>query len=247
MCRASVSNEGDVARLLVRWPRFQMLATLVLRTRDAVLDDIAAGIWDAEFGAALDDLTIEVGYSPTGGTFIPSARVTFRDRDSGAGFLIPLVDLPPDADLDGVPDASDNCPDFPNPAHQVPVDCNADGDTDDFGEATGEQCDRDGDTVGDECDNCPDTPNRFQEDVDDDGTGDACEVPQGKCELPDGSCEEVSRDDCTEAGGTYTGDGTACAGSDNVPTVTEWGTFALAMLLLTIAALGIARRRPTTD
>jgi hypothetical protein len=58
-----------------------------------------------------------------------------------------------DADGDGVPDASDNCPSVSNPG----------------------QADGDGDGVGDVCDNCPSTANADQLDADGDGTGDACD------------------------------------------------------------------------
>ena len=58
-----------------------------------------------------------------------------------------------DSDGDGVPDASDNCPNTPNPS----------------------QADADGDGVGDACDNCPNTPNPNQADADSDGVGDACD------------------------------------------------------------------------
>ena len=58
-----------------------------------------------------------------------------------------------DFDLDGVPDAQDNCPCNANPS----------------------QADSDHDGVGDACDNCPLRPNPMQEDNDDDGVGDVCD------------------------------------------------------------------------
>ncbi len=65
-------------------------------------------------------------------------------------------DAPPvDADNDGVPDSSDNCP----------LVANAD------------QADADGDGIGDACDNCVDVANPDQADEDQNGIGDACEVP----------------------------------------------------------------------
>lgn len=74
-------------------------------------------------------------------------------RKSG-GIELPCV-IPPvtDTDLDGVPDALDNCAYIPN-----------------------DQADGDGDGVGDACDNCPFDPNSDQADWDNDGGGDACET-----------------------------------------------------------------------
>jgi len=63
----------------------------------------------------------------------------------------------PDRDLDGVPDASDNCPSDSNP----------------------EQFDTDRDLVGDTCDNCPDHSNPGQTDTDRDSIGDVCDQSGG--------------------------------------------------------------------
>jgi len=77
----------------------------------------------------------------------------------GPGFPLILLegDTPPnictDADLDGVPDLTDNCPATPNPT----------------------QDDTDADGLGDACDNCPDDYNPGQDDTDSDGTADACD------------------------------------------------------------------------
>jgi hypothetical protein len=80
-----------------------------------------------------------------------------------------------DTDGDGVPDATDNCPDDANPNQE-----DADGD------GLGGVCDNcptvynpnqedaDGDGVGDACDNCPTIQNSDQADSDGDGVGDVC-------------------------------------------------------------------------
>jgi hypothetical protein len=60
-----------------------------------------------------------------------------------------------DADVDGVPDADDNCRDDPNP----------------------EQQDADEDGIGDVCDNCSLDANPGQEDADGNGLGDVCDCP----------------------------------------------------------------------
>jgi len=107
-----------------------------------------------------------------------------------------------DTDEDGIPDASDNCPNHYNPS-QVDTDENGFGntcDTDDDGDGAldtvdncpltvnhlqldidedgrGDECDEDmdGDGVDNEDDNCPTKPNADQADQDDDGVGDACD------------------------------------------------------------------------
>ncbi|MBU0982265.1 MAG: thrombospondin type 3 repeat-containing protein [candidate division Zixibacteria bacterium] len=81
-----------------------------------------------------------------------------------------------DGDNDGIVDASDNCPQTPNPEQE-------DSDSDGVGDycdncpdsANAGQLDSDGDTVGDFCDNCPAIANTNQQDTDGDGVGDVCE------------------------------------------------------------------------
>ncbi len=67
------------------------------------------------------------------------------------------ADPPPDADGDGIPDATDNCPTVPNP----------------------QQLDKDGDLLGNACDNCWQVANPTQADEDGDGVGDACDSCPG--------------------------------------------------------------------
>ncbi len=105
-----------------------------------------------------------------------------------------------DNDRDGVPQDTDNCPNYDNPdqadtdgdglgdaCDNCPYDANADQlDTD--GDGIGDECDNceyvynedqldtDRDGIGDECDNCPETANHDQEDTDGDDIGDACDI-----------------------------------------------------------------------
>ncbi|MEW5924942.1 MAG: thrombospondin type 3 repeat-containing protein, partial [Candidatus Zixiibacteriota bacterium] len=109
-------------------------------------------------------------------------KVTYEYMNAAKGDMI-FVDTKelqiysyPDADADGVPDFTDNCPATYNPGQE-----NSDADT--FGNACDNcpnvtnptQVDGDGDTVGDLCDNCISTPNTDQINSDTDPLGDVCD------------------------------------------------------------------------
>jgi len=96
---------------------------------------------------------------------------------------------PPDSDGDGIPDATDNCPDDPNSDQ---ADLNGDG--------LGDACDADADGVPDATDNCPLVANADQHDTDGDGLGDACDADDDG----DGICDPGLTD-------------SSCDGSDNCP------------------------------
>jgi hypothetical protein len=129
-----------------------MAEDLELKSRDEVIDTAAKHIFDVEQGAAVE-VDIELAYVRAGYDFIPAAIVTFEDELLSEVIIIPIVDIPPDKDLDGIEDTKDNCDDKSNP----------------------EQLDRDQDGVGDKCDNCPDVSNPKQDDSNGDHIGDACE------------------------------------------------------------------------
>jgi hypothetical protein len=77
--------------------------------------------------------------------------------DTATVTITVLPPPPPDTDEDGVPDASDNCPEAANPQQE-----NADGD------GMGEACDPDddNDTIPDASDRCPDSDDTVDEDHD---------------------------------------------------------------------------------
>jgi len=90
------------------------------------------------------------------------------------GQRLVVHEAPSDADMDGVPDASDNCPSVPNP-DQLDSDTDGQGDCCDMDWAG--WIDGDADGVNDNlCDNCPTVPNPLQEDWNHDGIGDACQI-----------------------------------------------------------------------
>jgi hypothetical protein len=86
-----------------------------------------------------------------------------------------------DGDLDGIPDAFDDCPSVANPT----------------------QSDLDFDGRGDACDNCPVVANSAQVDVDSDGTGDACDqCPTDPAKVVPGVCGCGVSDVDSDADGT---------------------------------------------
>jgi len=132
--------------------------------------------------------------------------------------------LPPDADGDGVLDASDNCPLVANPAQ---TDSDGDGLGDICDDCPGitnpNQLDSDGDGLGDPCDNCPLVANASQADTDGDGAGDACD-PCATDPLNDSDADDVcgDSDNCVNIANTDQSDadgdglGDAC---DNCPLI----------------------------
>jgi hypothetical protein len=190
MVRGSVSNTGQIARMLVRWPRFVLPAGMVLRSRAAVLDELAQHLTDVEFGRSVK-MNAYLAYERTGAHYLPMAVMEYNDGESAEIVTAVLVALPPDPDKDGI-GSTDNCPN----------------------RANADQADRDGDGDGDACDNCPDVVNPGQQDADSDGTGDACAIADGACVFRTGTCDDATAAQCAAVGGLYQGNGSGCAGVD---------------------------------
>lgn len=203
--RLAISNLGKVARVLAVWPQFIVPSGLELRPRLAVLNEAAQRVMDTVRGAAVE-MAVELVYFRYGTVFLPAALVAFDTPFLGEEIIVPLVPVPADEDLDGIPDEQDNCPDTPNPMQE----------------------DRDKDGVGDACDNCPDTANRLQQDSDGNGIGDACEPIACEPQLGDrdgdrigdacDNCPTLPNPDQEDEDGDKIGD--AC---DNCPRVANPG------------------------
>ena len=106
---------------------------------------------------------------------------------------------PPDQDLDGIPDATDNCVHIPNP-DQSDVDHDGAGDACDS--------DDDGDLILDALDNCPMSANPEQSDADLDNIGDVCDldIDGDTIENAVDNCLIVPNPDQTDTDGDLIGD-----------------------------------------
>jgi len=116
-----------------------------------------------------------------------------------------------DYDGDGVMDDTDNCRVASNPDQ-----ANTDVIVSPPGDALGDVCDSedDGDGVLDPFDNCTMVPNPLQEDIDADGTGDACDDSDGDSIVDrDDNCYAVQNTDQAEHDADGTGD--ACDPEDD--------------------------------
>jgi hypothetical protein len=141
--------------------------------------------YDLNVAAGSHAIGVRAGNTGTGrNPFVD--YVTFPASGSGG------TDPGADRDVDGILDASDNCPDVYNP-----------GQRDDDRDGVGNKCDTgsnpptdtDNDTVPDSSDNCPNVANSGQVDTDNDGIGDACDTP-----TPTGSAVLVGAGDISSGG-----------------------------------------------
>lgn len=178
----------------------------------------AAGVVTFDLGnlAAGASATATVVVTPTAeGVITNTASVSAAEIDVNLddNTASVMTAVGPDADGDGIDDATDNCPMAAN-GDQADADgdglgnvCDncqdvanadqADGDGDGSGDAcdncptdaNNDQADADGDGVGNVCDNCPQDANGNQADADSDGAGDACDdCPNDAAKLSPGDC-----------------------------------------------------------
>jgi hypothetical protein len=111
LTRVAVSNEGECARMLIRWPTFRLVPGLELRARPDVVSDAAQRIFEAQSDSAIGlgtevEVNIEIGYADVGGGMLPVARVGYsdpEDRDAGAIEMVPLIETPTGVGLDQRP------------------------------------------------------------------------------------------------------------------------------------------------
>jgi Thrombospondin type 3 repeat len=119
------------------------------------------------------------------------------DIDNFVNISIDNLTISKDSDADGHGDATDNCPQIPNPQ----IDSDDDGLGDDCDPAPFDptpQVDTDTDGIMDPQDNCPAHINPLQEDIDADGLGDVCDPIDNRPSDLDGDGVIDDLDNCKD-------------------------------------------------
>ncbi len=131
--RLIISKNGEIARLFIVWPKFQLKPNLKPAQRESLIDKMAVYLVETRHGKKVE-LEAELAYVRAGSFHLPAVILSVMDDLIAEDIVVPLADVPEDRDFDGIADPTDNCPDKPNP----------------------DQSDQDHDSVGDACDLCPD-------------------------------------------------------------------------------------------
>jgi hypothetical protein len=194
--------------------------------------ELEVQIFGGKWVKIADIKTADVGFGPV--SFVdhtgidPAKTYPYRVRAyKGA------ADVPPYDDYSAYSEAMATTPAFQSGDNTCMPDTNGDGviddiDDDDDGDSVidlidncqftaNDQTNSDSDRFGDDCDNCPNDDNPEQTDMDEDGTGDACDTDIDGDGVANGSdvCPLVA-----DAGQTDTdGDGIGDACKDNCPTI----------------------------
>ncbi|MGZ8843010.1 MAG: thrombospondin type 3 repeat-containing protein [Pyrinomonadaceae bacterium] len=186
------------------------------------LGTVSIRLGDGLGGFGGTDVSIGVPYGIAIGDFNNDGRQDFVVSNAdwnNATMAIRVGDCgvapDPDADGDGVPDATDNCPSAANPDQ-----LNTDAD------AQGNACDSDDDNDGvlDTTDNCPLTPNVSQEDADHDGLGNACDTDDDNDGVLDTTDNCPLTPNPNQADADHDGIGNACdidTDNDGVPDASD--------------------------
>jgi hypothetical protein len=141
-------------------------------------------------------------WTPTAGQAgVYPLTFSITDNTGQQAFCSFTIEVPPDADADGILDANDNCVSVPNSLQE-----NFDGD------AHGDACDPDDDNdgVADGADNCPLTFNSDQTNTDGDPFGNACDPDDDNDAVLDGVDNCALTPNAGQEDGDGDGDGNAC-------------------------------------
>ena len=141
---------------------------------------LATGITLMPGGSCTFSVDVEIPATAAPGDYVNVTSALLRDGLELSGTASASLTIEAfDTDLDGIPDAEDNCPTTPN-ADQADADFDGAGDVCDACPADADN-DADSDGVCGDVDNCPATFNPDQADFDLDGAGDACDAAANAC------------------------------------------------------------------